>query len=226
MTKPKEGKEEWPRERLERLGAASLSDSEIIAILLCTGYRGKSVLEFADELTANGRLYTELAHMNTVQEFKRIKGLGGEHKSSVLLAAIELGRRIAKKTRFTQKSISKPEDVYNLLAPDLRDEVQEHFYVLGLNNKNKLLGVREISKGTLNGSLVHQREVFKQAVLFNAAKIIVVHNHPSGEPSPSQDDRNVTRMLYDAGNVMNIPLADHVIIGDGEYYSFSDNGLI
>lgn len=224
--KIKPGKEDWPRERMLRMGAGALSDSELIAILLRTGYKGKSVMELADDLTLNGRLYNELAYMNTMEEFQQIKGLGGTQKSSTLLAAIELGRRLVKNERQSKKQITKPKDIYDLLEPDLRDEVQEHFYVLALTNKNKLLGVREITKGTLNGSLVHQREIFKQAILLNAAKIIVAHNHPSGDPQPSNDDKNVTRIVRDAGRVMDIPLVDHIIVGDGVFYSFSDNGIL
>lgn len=219
---------EMPRERMERLGAAALSDNELVAILLRTGYKNKSVFELAHELTANNRLYRELAHMNTVAEIQTIKGLGGLSKSTTLLAAIELGNRIARhRISGDEKTvINRPKDVYDFLGPELRYENIEHFYVLLLNNRSQLITYREVSSGTLTGSLVHQREVYKLALIHNAAKIIAVHNHPSGDPSPSRDDRNITKILREAGEMMGIHLIDHVIIGDGEYYSFSDNNIL
>lgn len=222
---PIENKEDWPRERLERLGAGALSDKEIIAILLRTGYKGKSVMELAEELTNNGRLYNELIHMTTVKEFQQIKGLGGQ-KSTAILAAIELGRRLAKKLANTKKNIETPEDVYKMLAPDLRDAVEEHFYLIAVNNRSGVLGVKEISKGTLDWTAVHPREIYKQAILFNASKIIVVHNHPSGDIKPSMDDRKITKQLKDAGNIIGIPLLDHIIIGGDNFYSFCDNNTL
>lgn len=220
-------KREMPRERLERLGAGALSDKELVAILLRTGCREKSVFELAEELTKNGKLYRELVHVNTVAELQDIKGLGMS-KITTLLATMELGRRIAKRRNAVTDEviISQPGDVYDFLAPELRDAMEEHFCVLLLNNKGKLLAQREVTRGTLTGSLVHPREVFKYAVAGNAAKIIVVHNHPSGDSAPSREDRNVTKMLKDAGEIMGIELVDHIIIGDGNYYSFSDSGTL
>lgn len=219
-------KREMPRERLERLGAAALSDKELMAILLRTGCRDKSVFELADELTKNGRIYKDLVHVNTVAELQNVKGLGMQ-KITTLLATMELGRRIAKRRNASDDVVvSQPGDVYTLLAPDLRDAVEEHFCVLLLNNKGKVLAQREVTRGTLTGSLVHPREVYKYAVAGNAAKIIVVHNHPSGDSAPSREDRNVTKMLKDAGEIMGIELVDHIIIGDGNYYSFSDSGTL
>lgn len=220
-------KREMPRERLERLGAGALSDKELVAILLRTGCRDKSVFELAEELTRNGKLYRELVHVNTVAELQDIKGLGMS-KITTLLATMELGRRIAKRRNAVTDEviISQPGDVYDFLAPELRDAMEEHFCVLLLNNKGKLLAQREVTRGTLTGSLVHPREVFKYAVAGNAAKIIVVHNHPSGDSAPSREDRNVTKMLKDAGEIMGIELVDHIIIGDGNYYSFSDSGTL
>lgn len=220
-------KREMPRERLERLGAGALSDKELVAILLRTGCREKSVFQLAEELTKNGKLYRELVHVNTVAELQDIKGLGMS-KITTLLATMELGRRIAKRRNSVTDEviISQPGDVYDFLAPELRDAMEEHFCVLLLNNKGKLLAQREVTRGTLTGSLVHPREVFKYAVAGNAAKIIVVHNHPSGDSAPSREDRNVTKMLKDAGEIMGIELVDHIIIGDGNYYSFSDSGTL
>lgn len=228
-TKVKEiDKEQMPRERMKRLGAAALSDNELVAILLRTGYKNKTVFEMAHDLTANNRLYRELVRMNTVAEMQTIKGLGGLAKSTILLAAIELGNRIAKhKLSGDEKQIiNQPKDVYDLLGPELRYENREHFYVLFLNNRSQLITYREVTSGTLTSSLVHQREVYKLALLNNAAKIIAVHNHPSGDPTPSRDDKNITRVLREAGEMMGIHLVDHVIIGNGEYYSFSDNGIL
>jgi len=221
-------REQMPRERMERLGAGALSDNELVAILLRTGYKNKSVFEMAHDLTANNRLYRELVHMNTVAEMQTIKGLGGLSKSTTLLAAIELGKRIAKHriSGDEKLTISQPRDVYDLLGPELRYENIEHFYILLLNNRSQLIAYREVTSGTLTSSLVHQREVYKLALLNNAAKIIAVHNHPSGDPSPSRDDKNITRVLREAGEVMGINLVDHIIIGNGEYYSFSDAGIL
>ncbi|MCQ2361795.1 MAG: DNA repair protein RadC [Acidaminococcaceae bacterium] len=217
---------ELPRERMARLGAAALSDKELVAILIGSGNKQKTVFEIAEDLTRHGRLYRELCRVNRVVELTEENGLGPA-KACLLLAAIELGRRIAKKGHSTDSvTVKHPSDIYELLSPDLRYAQEEHFYVLHLSPNNKVIAQTEITKGTLTGSLVHQREVFREAIIHHAAKIVVVHNHPSGDPSPSREDHTVTKMLRDAGEIMGIKLVDHVIIGDGNYYSFSDNGTI
>lgn len=220
--------EDRPREKLARLGAGALTDAELVALLLRTGYKGKDVLELAEELTHAGRLYKELVYFQSVAELQQIKGLGGLSKSTLLLAVMELGRRIARHSSFGDGAVvlTEPADVYALLAPELRYENQEKFYVLLLNNRNRLLRYVEVSSGTLTETTVHQRNIFRPAIVYNAAKIMLVHNHPSGDPSPSRQDRNMTRVLQEAGEIMGIPVIDHVIIGGSDYFSFSDNGML
>lgn len=220
--------EDRPREKLARLGAAVLTDAELMALLLRTGYKGRDVLELANDLTRDGRLYKELVHVQTVAELQQIKGLGGLSKSTLLLAVMELGRRIAKYRALGDGPIvlAAPGDVYALVGPELRHQDKEKFYVILLNNRNRLIAYEEVASGTLTETVVHQRDVFKPAILRSAARLMIVHNHPSGDPSPSRQDRKITQVLREAGEIMGIPVIDHVIIGDGDYFSFSDNGML
>ena len=211
-----------PREKLYVKGAMELTDSELIAILLRTGTRERSALRIAEELTAEGGLIRNLARYQRVEEFDRIKGVG-KVKAATILAALELGRRVACASAVEKEHITSPRDGAQYLMGKLRNENHEKFYVVLLDTKNKVLEQKQIAEGSLTCAVVHPREVYAPAVLRHAAAILVAHNHPSGDPRPSEEDRELTRALVRTGEIMGIPLLDHVVIGDGRYYSFKEH---
>ena len=211
-----------PREKMAANGAAVLTDAELIAILLRTGTAEKSAIDIASEMTADGGLYKRLAGITRLNELTNIKGLG-QAKAATVLAALEIGRRIASAKPLEKIHLSCPQDVADFLMPRLRYAAKEQFVVILLNNKNKVIGTEVVSEGSLSSSIVHPREVYAPAILHHAAAIMVAHNHPSGDPKPSLEDEEVTRMLSRSGKVLGIPMIDHVIIGDGNYYSFLEN---
>ena len=211
-----------PREKMANNGAAALTDAELIAILLRTGTTEKSAIDIASEMTADGGLYKRLAGITHLHELTNIKGLG-QAKAATVLAALEIGRRIASAKPIEKIHFGCPLDAALFLMPRLRYAAKEQFVVILLNGKNKVIGTEVISEGTLSNSLVHPREVYAPALLQHAAAIMVAHNHPSGDPAPSDEDREITKMLERSGKVLNIPLIDHLIIGDGTYYSFLEN---
>lgn len=211
-----------PREKMAANGAAVLTDAELIAILLRTGTAEKSAIDIASEMTADGGLYKRLAGITRLNELTNIKGLG-QAKAATVLAALEIGRRIASAKPIEKIHLSCPQDVADFLMPRLRYAAKEQFVVILLNNKNKVIGTEVVSEGSLSSSIVHPREVFAPAILHHAAAIMVAHNHPSGDPKPSIEDEEITRLLLRSGKVLGIPMIDHVIIGDGNYYSFLEN---
>ena len=211
-----------PREKMAANGAAVLTDAELIAILLRTGTAEKSAIDIASEMTADGGLYKRLAGITRLNELTNIKGLG-QAKAATVLAALEIGRRIASAKPIEKIHLSCPQDVADFLMPRLRYAAKEQFVVILLNSKNKVIGTEVVSEGSLSSSVVHPREVYAPAMLHHAAAIMVAHNHPSGDPKPSFEDEEITRMLSRSGKVLGIPMIDHVIIGDGNYYSFLEN---
>ena len=211
-----------PREKMAANGAAVLTDAELIAILLRTGTAEKSAIDIASEMTADGGLYKRLAGITRLNELTNIKGLG-QAKAATVLSALEIGRRIASAKPIEKIHLSCPQDVADFLMPRLRYAAKEQFVVILLNNKNKVIGTEVVSEGSLSSSIVHPREVFAPAILHHAAAIMVAHNHPSGDPKPSIEDEEGTRQLLRSGKVLGIPMIDHVIIGDGNYYSFLEN---
>ena len=211
-----------PREKMANKGATALTDAELVAILLRTGTAEKSALDIASELTADGGLYKRLASITRLNELMNIKGLG-QAKAATVLAALEIGRRIASAKPVEKIHLSCPQDVAEFLMPRLRYAVKEQFIVILLNGKNKVIGTEVISEGSLSSSIVHPREVYASALLHHAAAIMVAHNHPSGDPKPSDEDREITSLLAQSGKVLGIPLVDHIVIGDGTYYSFLEN---
>ncbi len=214
-----------PREKMAAYGARSLTDAELIAILLRTGTPEKSALDIAGEMTVEGGLYNRLAGITRISELMHIKGLG-QAKAATVLAALEIGRRIASARPLERVHISSAQEGADFLMPRLRYAAREQFVAVMLNSKNRVIATEVISEGTLTSSVVHAREVFTPALLHHAAAVIVAHNHPSGDPQPSREDREVTAMLAQSGKVLGIPLLDHLIIGDGAYYSFQEYGAL
>lgn len=216
-------KEDRPRERLCSLGAGVLTNAELLAILIGSGTQGVSALQIASQLTAHERLYREVARWRRVQDFQHVKGLGTA-RAARILAALELGKRLACASAVESECISSPDAGAQYLMGRLRSETHERFLVLLLNTKNRVIQTEQIAEGSLNSAVVHPREVFAPAITAHAAAILVAHNHPSGDPTPSREDRNLTRVLAKTGEIMGIPVLDHLVIGDGVYYSFKEHG--
>ncbi|MEX5213510.1 MAG: DNA repair protein RadC [Nitrospiraceae bacterium] len=213
---------ERPRERLLRAGADSLTDAQLLAIILRVGRRQASAVEVAMDLLSRTDGLPGISRMGA-DALCRIPGIGPA-KTAQLKAAIELGKRALAQPLSTGQPIRSSRDVFHAYAPQLRDLRHETFRLLLLDAKHALIRETVISEGTLTASLVHPREVFSVAVLESAAAVICVHNHPSGDPTPSAEDRTLTRRLQEAGEVLGIPVLDHIVIGDGRYVSFADQG--
>jgi DNA repair protein RadC len=215
---------ERPREKLMERGVSALSDAEVLAILLRTGAGGRTALDLARELLVEGGSLRSLAGKNPA-EFMRVRGIGPA-KAVELVAAFELARRSRADGGPTPPVMRTPGDVASLMIPRLRDRDVESFVVLVLDAKNGLKAECELSRGTLNASLVHPREVFKTAIDARAASIIVVHNHPSGNPEPSAEDLEITRQLAETGRILGIPLHDHVIVAGERFTSLAERGAL
>ena len=215
--------EERPRERLKYAGEGALSTTELLAIILRTGVGGESALDLARRLISRYGGLPGLARA-TFAELEGEKGLG-DAKTAQLKAALELGRRmlfISPEERFTVRS---PTDVAQLLMAEMSHLDQEHFRVLYLDTRNRLLGSETVYVGSLNASHIRVAEVFRDAIKRNCAAIIVVHNHPSGDPTPSPEDVEVTRQLVAAGKLLDIEVLDHLIIGQQRFVSLRERGL-
>lgn len=213
-----------PRERLLGGGAAALSDAELLGILLRTGKRGETAVELGARILAEIGDIGKLAS-TAPEELCRVGGIGAA-KATQVLAAIELGKRVASADPAIREDLSNPEAVSRLLMPEMRYLEREHFKVLVLNVKNRLIKAIDISVGSLSSSIVHPREVFKVAVRLSGASVIVAHNHPSGDPTPSMEDILLTRRLAKAGEILGIDLLDHVILGDGVFVSLKERALM
>ena len=217
-------KEEIPRETLLKKGETYLSDSELLAILINNGTRDKSAIILAREIIETSDGIRNLSNI-TVEELSKIKGIGLA-KACRIISALELGRRVSVASEMQKFKISSPQDIGNVYMEELRYKKKEIFRVVLLNTKNVIIGSKDISEGSLNASIVHPREVFLEAIKKSANKMILMHNHPSGDPTPSSEDINITKRLISAGQIVGIEILDHVIIGDGSFYSFKENGQI
>ena len=213
-----------PREKLKALGAGTLADAELLAIILRMGTHGESVVDLANRLLVT---YGGLVGLSRVSfgELCDVHGLG-EAKACQLKAALEMGKRLLVAQPEERLQVRTPADLAPLLMLEMAPLDQEVLRVVLLNTKNQVVRFVDVYRGSLNSSLVRISEVFKEAVRVNAAAIIVAHNHPSGDPTPSADDRAVTRQLVDAGRVLDLPVYDHVVIGGERYVSFAEAGLL
>src|SRR3989344_8807208 len=205
-----------PRERFLKHGPEVLSDSELFAIILRTGSPNENVIDMSN------RLIKEYGLNNlfdcSIKELQKIKGIGPS-KAMQLLAMAELGKRYSQSKNPINK-ISRAQDVFDLFHERLKDKKQEEFYVLMLNSKNNIIKEQFIYKGTLNATIIEPREIFKEALKNSAAKIILIHNHPSGDPSPSKEDVDITKKIKEAGQIVDIKVLDHIIIGNGSWWSW------
>lgn len=217
---------EGPREKFVNLGAAGLSTVELIAILLRTGRKGCSVLEMAREVLDSVVDGAYGLNDVTVERLQQVKGIGRD-KAVTICAAVELGRRLGQmRVKHLYEDFSHPKAVATYVMERLRHEREEHFCAAFLNCKNKLIRLATISIGGLTGSLAEQRSVFRRALEANAASLILIHNHPSGDASPSDEDVRITKIFKEAGDVMGIPVLDHIVIGDGIYVSLCEEALL
>ena len=215
-------KENRPRERFVKYGAEALSDAELFAIILRTGTKEENVVEVANKLISEYGL--DKLFECSLKELRKIKGIGNT-KAIELLTIAEIQKRI-NSSKNPIKKISRAEDVFNYFYEKLKNEKQENFYILILNNQNNIIKEQLISKGVLDAAILHPREVFKPAIKNSASKIILVHNHPSGNPEPSPEDLDVTKQLIDAGKLIDIKILDHVIIGEGKWWSWVEDERI
>lgn len=213
---------ERPRERLVKYGVKNISNEELISIILKTGTKEKSVKELSNMILSK---YSDISNLKEleIQDIMKIKGIG-KVKAIELIASIELGRRVYIDKNIDELKIKGSIDVYNYFNDLLKDKKQEHFYAVYLDNKKKVITKRLLYIGTINGSVAHPREIFKTAYLVSASFIICVHNHPSGDPTPSNEDIVFTNKLIEIGKLNNIPVLDHIVIGRNCYYSFFEEG--
>ncbi len=216
--------EERPREKLLARGPEALSNAELLAILLRVGNKNESAVQLATRVISQGGGLNKLPDLS-IEDLQENKGIGPD-KAVMIKAALELGSRLATAPREVQGSITNPRQAALLFMEELRYKKKEYFKILLLNTKNQLISREEISVGSLSASIVHPREIFNIPLRKSASSVILFHNHPSGDPSPSQEDLEVTRRLVDAGNILGIKVRDHIIIGDGSFYSFREKGLI
>ncbi len=219
--------DERPREKLLKKGAAALSDAELLALLLRTGdaTAGKSAIDLGRELLSRFDGSLRSLGQAELNELQQIKGLGLA-KTASLKAAFALAARFQARPLVTLDRFTSPAQVFEYFHHELRDARKEQFLVLLLDGKNRITRRVAVSEGSLNQSIVHPREVFAPAVRESAAAVIFVHNHPSGDPSPSREDCEITRRLKEAGELLGIRVLDHVIVGDGSYYSFTESGVL
>lgn len=216
--------EERPRERLHRFGAEAMSTAELVAILLGSGTKGRSVLQLAHEIVAHFGSIQALADA-TVAELCEIKGLGIA-KAVQIKAAFNLGIRLSKQVICPKYRIEHPVHAYNLVKDELAQEKRELLMVILLDTKGFVIAQEVVSIGTLSETLVHPREVFYPAIRHKAASLVLVHNHPSGDPTPSTEDYEVTELLSKAGSMMSIPIHDHLIIGATNFISLRQKGFV
>ncbi len=217
-------KAERPREKLLARGPGALSDAELLAIFLRTGVAGKTALDLARELLAQYKGLRALLNADQ-QQFCAIRGLGGA-KYAQLQAALEMARRHLRETLAQNDSLSSPQDTRRYLTACLRDYEYEVFACLFLDTRHRIIGFEELFRGTIDGAVVHPREVVKRALYHNAAAVILAHNHPSGVAEPSQADQQLTRRLRDALALVDIRVLDHFVVGDGIAVSFAERGLL
>ncbi len=215
-------KEVRPREKLLQCGASALSDIELLAILLRTGTTSKSVLHLAEDVLAQykDKGLAAVIHMSP-QEIASIHGVGLA-KAATVVAAVELGRRLSERAAQTIEKVEGPEDVARYVIPSLRFEQKEHFLAMFLDIRNRILALSTISVGSLTASIAHPREVFREAIRYSAAGVILVHNHPSGDPAPSREDIQLTKQMMKAGEIMGIPVLDHVVVAGDNFLSLKE----
>lgn len=216
---------ERPREKLYKYGVNSLSNAELIAVIIRTGNREDTAIDLANRLLSMDSSGLKFLSDASFEELTSVKGIG-TCKASQILAAVELGKRISAQFGQEKAKITSPSDIVNILMEEMRCLKKEHFKIAILDTKNQIITIESISVGNLNSSIVHPREVFNAAIRRSGNSIILIHNHPSGDPMPSQEDINITNRIVEAGSIIGIKVLDHIIIGDNKYISFKERGLL
>ena len=217
-------KDKRPMEKLIKEGVKEISNQELLAILIGSGTREKNAIDLADELL-NRKFVDNQLLFASVEELMENKGIGLA-KATRILAGLELGRRLAMIDKFDRISYNSPESVAEYFYDHYSHSPREEFVALILDSKNKLISIDTISIGTINTTIVHPREVFKNAIKRSANAVILVHNHPSGDPTPSKEDIQITKRLFEVGEIVGINVLDHIVIGANRHYSFKEKGLI
>ncbi len=216
---------ERPREKLYSQGVEALSNSELLAILIRIGNKEDSAIDLAERILSMDERGISYLADTTMDELTQIKGIG-QSKACQILAAIEFGKRINRRGALDKIKVTSPQILADLLIQEMRYLSKEHFKIAILDTKNQILKIEDISVGTLNASIVHPRDVFKVAIKKNASSIILIHNHPSGDTTPSNEDISITNRLVECGSLMGIKVLDHIIIGDNAYLSFKEKNLL
>ncbi|MEW6003559.1 MAG: DNA repair protein RadC [Nitrospirota bacterium] len=217
-------KTERPRERLKQFGPEALSAQELLALIIGRGVSKKSVMTIAQELLIKFGNIKAISEA-TLEELSQIRGIGFA-KAAQIKACFELGKRQDLEPEQKDFNIKDPQSVVKAIRASIKDKAKEHFKLILLNARNKIIGISTISVGSLNASIVHPREVFKDAIMHNAYSVVLAHNHPSGDPEPSEDDLTMTKRLIEAGKILGIEVLDHIIITKNGYFSFKDRGLL
>ena len=216
-------KDERPRERLVKFGEQALSAQELLQLILGRGVAGESVAVTAQKLLAQFGSLQKLAEAS-IEELSSIKGIGLA-KAAQIKATFEISRRISTQVpSYKSKELTDPEKVYRLIKSKLKDYHKEHFYIIALNSRN--YSIAEVSVGSLDASIVHPREVFAEAIKNKAASVVFAHNHPSGDPEPSEDDLVLTKKLVESGKILGIEVFDHIIVAKDSFFSFKNKGII
>ncbi len=216
--------EERPREKLKLLGSESLSNAELLGVLLRIGNERESAVHLAERLLSRAGGLSSLPQV-TLEELQSFKGVGLA-KAVQIKAALELGKRIQTSWGEERVAVTSPAQAAELFMEELRHKKKEYFMLLLLDTKNRVISREQVSIGSLNASIVHPREIFNLPVKKSASSVILVHNHPSGDPTPSREDREISSRLVEAGNLLGIEVKDHLVIGDGVYLSFKEKGLL
>ena len=214
---------ERPRERLLKYGPETLSEAELMAIVLQTGTRGQNVLTICRQIFQTASL--KRLSRSSISELTKNPGIGPS-KACQIISLFELSRRLETYTENPKQKIKEPEDIFRYIYPRIREEKQEKFIILCLDTKNQIISDETIFIGGLDVSIAQPREIFKAALLESAASIVLIHNHPSGDPTPSREDIEITNRIAESGKILGIPVCDHIIVGDGCYVSLKQEELI
>lgn len=215
---------ERPRERLLKLGPEALSSQEILALILGRGIAGESVMVIAQRLLSEFGNLKKIANAS-IEELSKVKGIGVA-KAAQIKASFELSKRIDEDFLYEKKRVKTPEQVLSLVKSRLKGKKKEHFLVLLLDTRNQVISISNVSVGSLDTNIVHPREVFKEAISSSASSCVFVHNHPSGDPAPSEDDMELTKRLTKAGEIVGIDVLDHIIVTDNDFISLKERGII
>lgn len=216
---------ERPREKMVLYGASALSDAELLAILIRTGTSKKSAISLSNEILSYKKDGISFLTDCVPEELSEIEGIG-QAKACQIVAAVEIGKRISTKPKEKKINVNNPEIIADLFMEEMRYYKKEFFNVVILNTKGEIVSIDNIAIGDLNCTIIHPREVFCKAVKKSASSVIFVHNHPSGNITPSREDREITERLVKAGDILGIKVLDHIIIGDGTFLSFRNKNLI